>query len=216
MKSKKIIQELVEFPMLGQFLAQCRVRSLTEDETVHVPPSKDEVRQLMVYLKSKGVKPAIIGSVGVLYHLGDVDTKKFRPTVDLDVWVNKNPPEPPEGWIRDPEAVGVVSWISPSGGYVDFLTSRHEFPGGMVAPSNIEMEPSTAASDYPVASWKSLMKLKLASYREKDLADLMSLVRKLGRVPSSKELGGLNSTQKDNLNLITTWHNLRPEGLYGE
>jgi hypothetical protein len=220
MKSKELIRNmsmLVMFPsVLETYLGQCRVRhGIVEDTDTHVPPTRDEAEFLVRYLRSHGSKPMIVGSVGVLYHLGNVNTKKFRPTVDLDIWVTKVP-ELPSGWRRDPEAIGLTSWISPSGGYVDFLIPGHEYPGGGRNPSRLDVSPETADTRYPVASWKSLMVLKLATHREKDLSDLMSLVRKLGKVPTEAELGKLNRIQRENLDLIRIWFEQKPSGDYGE
>jgi hypothetical protein len=205
--------------VVEDYLNQCRVRNpLVEKEiSTHVPPTPEETKKLIAYLRSKDLKPAIVGSVGILRHLGDIDVKKsFRPTVDLDIWV-QSVPAPPPGWTVDPESPGVVSWISPTGGYVDFLTPGHEFAGSDVRnPDKIEIDSDSAMTDYPVGSWKSLLFLKLNSVRDKDLADAMALCRRFGRVPEYRELGHLNQTQRENLDLVRTWYKLRPSGNYGE
>lgn len=199
---------------IDSYLRQCRViNPLVEAGKTHVPPTPDETKFLISYLRKLGLKPAIAGSVGILRHVGG-DTRDFRPTVDLDVWVSKVP-APPEGWRRDRESIGVDSWISPSGGYVDFLVGGHQFTDGYVTPSRIDYDPDSESTDYPVADWKTILKMKLSTMRSKDLSDCMALVRKMG-VPSDKELGRLSQTQKENLGLIRQWVALRPTGKYGE
>lgn len=181
------------------FLNQCAVKALCEDAAVHTPPTPAEVRQLIVYLVSKGVKPVIVGSVAVFHHLTAASVKDFRPTVDLDVFVNKLP-APPTGWRKDPEAIGLDSWISPSGGYVDFMVSGHEFGTGVKYPKKI----GTAANspvDYPVADVQELLKIKLNSMRDKDVQDAVQLARAL----NMPELGNLNQTQRENYNLVKLW-----------
>jgi hypothetical protein len=69
---------------------------------------------------------------------------------------------------------------------------------------------------YPVVKWLDLMRLKLNSMRSKDLTDLIALVRKLGKVPTRAELGPLNQTQRENLDMIDQWFKVRPMGGYGE
>jgi len=198
---------------LGSYLAQCRVRSpLVEAEDAHYPPSKEETMFLLDYLKKQRLGPAISGSVGLLHHIGG-DVKSFRPTYDLDIWVNKDPGAPPKGWRKDLESIGVVSWISPTGGYVDFMTPGHEFPGGAKTPRSVGIDTSFG---YPVVRWLDLMRLKLNSMRAKDMTDLIALVRKIGKVPTAGELGSLNRTQRENLDMILQWFKARPIGGYGE
>lgn len=203
--------------LLGTYLRQCRVRGLSEDADVHVPPTKDEVSSLIRYLRGQNLDPKIIGSVGILHHMGNVDVRRdFRPTVDLDVFVSGDPGKPPPGWTRDPEAPGVISWISPTGGYVDFMTPGHEFPSGERGPKTVTTHEPSKDTDYPVAHAHELLKLKLNSMRSKDIADALALVRKLGYVPELSALGKLNPQQKDNYGLLKQWFELAPTGRYGE
>ena len=201
---------------IRKYLAQCRVRNAAEDVDTHVPPTSEEVEELIVYLREHGINPAIVGSTALLKHLGDdIDIgKDFRPTADLDIFVNKPPPKQlPEGWHRDPEAVGLISWISPSGGYVDFLQGGHEYPGGRKNPSSVSID--TSISEFPVADVASVFKLKLNSERQKDLLDLVALARRTG-VPPSSALGKLNAQQRENLQMISQWVQYKPSGNYGE
>jgi hypothetical protein len=80
----------------------------------------------------------------------------------------------------------------------------------------LEPDESTAGTDFPVASLTSILRLKLNSVREKDLADAIALVRAHQRVPSREELGGLNTTQRENYELLCQWFKYRPHGNYGE
>jgi hypothetical protein len=202
---------------IHRYLRQCRVRNtLVENDKVHVPPAPDEVQDLLKYLKTNGVSAAIVGSVGVLHYVKD--EANFRPTVDLDIFVHKTAEDfrkisPPQGWSIDKASPGVISWISPSGGYVDFMTSGHEFPGGSRTPSRIAVDPSS--KDYPVATAVDLFKLKLNSMREKDVTDLIGLARAIGGIPSEQQLGRLNQTQRENLQLVQQWFKIRPTGKYG-
>jgi hypothetical protein len=181
------------------FLNQCSVKALCEDESVRTPPTPAEVRSLIAYLVSKGVNPVIVGSVAVFHHLTAASVKDFRPTVDLDVFVNRLP-SPPAGWRKDPEAVGLDSWISPSGGYVDFMVGGHEFGTGLKYPRRVSAAVGSPA-DYPVADAQELLKLKLNSMRDKDLQDAVQLARAL-KLPA---LTGLNATQRENYELVKLW-----------
>lgn len=212
--------ELFDAAIVEAYLRQCRVKNrLVESDETHVPPTPEETKELIHYLRGLGLQPAIVGSVGILRHLGnDIDPRRdFRPTFDLDVWINKpQVPAPPRGWRKDTASIGVVSWISPSGGYVDFMLPSHEFPSGAKNPAAIEYDEPSLKTDYPIAHWKVLFKMKLNTMRDKDVADALALCRRLGHVPTVAELGKLNQTQRENLELITTWFKLRPKGKYGE
>ena len=179
MTTRAVTRLLASQDPLARYLAQCRVRnSLAESADVHVPPTADEARQVISYLQKSGVDAAVIGSVGVLHHLrGTPEAETFRPTVDLDVFV-KAPFQrlqhlrPPPSWRVDRESPGVVSWISPTGGYVDFLAAGQTFPSGERVPSQVQVHPGSAASsDLPIASVRDLFKLKLNSMRAKGLHD---------------------------------------------
>jgi hypothetical protein len=210
---KSVATSLAQGTQIRKYLAQCRVRNAAEDEDSHIPPTAEEVVELFAYLKDYGIQPAIIGSTALLRHMGDdIDIKKdFRPTADLDIFVNRAPPKQlPDGWRVDTEAVGVPSWISPSGGYVDFLQGGHEYPSGRKNPKTIEID--NTSTDFPVGSLKTMFRLKLNSERMKDLLDLVALSRKTG-IPG--DLGALNRQQKENLEQVKTWVQYKPSGNYG-
>jgi hypothetical protein len=184
------------------YLLQCQVPNPLVENVAHTPPSPEEVQQLIAYLRSHRVNPVVVGSVGIMHHL-TLASHKFRPTVDLDLFVDKPLPNPPKGWRRDAESPGLTSWISPSGGYVDFMEKDHEFPSGSRNPSSVEVDPNS--KDYPVASPVALLKLKLNSYREKDMSDAVALARAMGGVPDDAAFGKLNQDQKENLEMLRQW-----------
>ena len=215
----RLVSELLGNDPIDTYLNQCQVRnSLVESEgATHVPPSAQETRELLTYLKGKGIAAVIVGSVGVLHYVKD--QSRYRPTVDLDLFVPLDDKKmraipPPKGWQVDRESVGVISWISPSGGYVDYITAGKVVNDNPM-PQSVQADPSS--KDYPVAKAVELFRLKLGTMREKDLSDLMSLARAIGRVPTDAELGPLKTqTMKDNLDLVRQWFKLRPQGKYGE
>jgi hypothetical protein len=201
MKARDLIEKLM---MVDTYLRQCKVQNLlVEDEGVHFPPSPEESKELINFLRQQGLNPAIVGSVGVLRHLKT--GQGFRPTVDLDIWVSRAPKTILPGWRQDPEAVGVISWISPSGGYVDFLLPNQQVGGEAKTPRTLNIDKASQDTDYPVADILSLLYLKLNSNRPKDMSDTMELVKALGKVPKSEELGKLNRTQTSNLDLADKW-----------
>lgn len=195
---------------LKRYIGACRTRTALETEP-EVPPTMEEIESIMEYLRQEGCKPTIVGSAAIAFHLGpDADTD-FRPTSDLDIFVKGVLPPPPVGWRADPQALGVPSWISPTGGHVDFLPAGHEFPGGRKNPSDIGQD--TSVSTLPVSDVASIFRLKLNSERNKDLMDLVALARKTG-IPET--LGKLNAQQRENLDFLRIWLQHRPTGNYGE
>lgn len=74
-------------------------------ETSHIPPNVQEVEDLIMYLRERGVEPIIVGSSAIAQHLKitelDIRNRSFRLTKDLDVFVSKDLPTPPNGWRRD-------------------------------------------------------------------------------------------------------------------
>lgn len=76
--------------------------------------------------------------------------------------------------------MGIISWIAPSGGYVDFLEANHIYPSGSQNPSEINKDPEPEHNGLPVADLISIFQMKLNSPREKDLFDLIALAKKLG------------------------------------
>lgn len=214
-KSKQFIESTL---VIDRYLRDCQfVSPLAESaSTTHTPPTPSEVRDLFDYLAGKGVAATIIGSVAVMHYLKD--GHEFRPTNDLDLFVPVSDDvisriEPPPGWARDRTSPGVPSWISPGGGYVDFMAAGHMFPGGSRLQRNVQTDPTSGL--YPVATPADLFRLKLNSYRDRDTIDLVSLARAIGGVPSDAALGALDDTASENLAQIRQWLKLRPSGAYG-
>lgn len=209
-KNKYVAMNRIE-----QYLEQCRVPSVVENimgTPTQMPPSPAEVRSLIQYLRSKGVAPVIVGSAAAFYHFGG-DAKAFRPTVDVDIHVRKKLPLPPDGWRRDPTAIGTQSWISPSGGTVDFLVGKDELPGGIKIPAIINVHQADDEDpDFPVAQIHDVLWMKLNSVREKDLFDAVAIVRKHGLPPKKK---GMTQQQAENYDLVQMWVTSRPTGDYG-
>lgn len=161
------------------------------------PPAYEEVRYLLQYLQNHGLSPVLVGSSAIAAHMArDPDPQEFRVTSDLAIAIGGKLPDPPEGWKWDMNAPGIPSWISPSGGTVDFLRRGDQIPDGPRIPKDIEQD--TESNTVPIAAVKSIFKMKLDSYREKDLMDLVALARKTG-IP---ELTGLNRQQRENLDYI--------------
>jgi len=185
--------------ILGRWLRQCQIKSFAETATGTVPPSRDEVVELISYLNKYKLDPTIVGSAAVLLHVKDPN---FRPTHDVDIHINKEalPPLLP-GWRVDKEATGTLSWISPSGGYVDFLYPSYQFPSGE-AMVKIDKQKE---GELPLADVASIFRMKLNSFRGRDFSDLAGIVRVIGHFPSEKELGKLNETQKENLEFLKQW-----------
>lgn len=199
-----LIDALIDGGPMQGYLSQCRVKAIHEDDNVSVPPTAEEVALLVDYLERHKASPTIVGSVGVLLQLRARDKKaEFRPTVDVDIWVKRVPPLLP-GWRLDVESIGVTSWISPSGGHVDFLTAGDSLPSGEDVPKVITRDAQLGRGPFPVASMADLLKLKLNSWREKDFADAIALVKANGGL-ASLAMGKLNKVQRDNLDLVIKW-----------
>lgn len=190
---------------LADFLKESRDK-LKGD--MHVPPTDKEVEELVVYLQEKGADPAIVGSAAVIKHLKHKDPNfkddSFHLTKDIDIFVSSSLPNPPFGWRYDLKSPGVISWISPSGGYVDFLIAGHRFPNDLKNPKKIDKDPESVLMGCPIAALRSIFELKLNSDREKDLTDLLILARRIG-IPNDLQQQPLNQTQRENLNLVNLW-----------
>lgn len=87
--------------------------------------------------------------------------------------------------------------------------AEQEFPGGERLPAAVSVNKKTARSRIPIANWQDIFAIKLNSVRDRDLFDLVSLCRSMGRVPKEQELGTLNLLQQENLDAVKSWVNLR-------
>jgi hypothetical protein len=129
---------------------------LTESADVTRPPTAEEFLALMGYLAEQGIEATLVGSAAVVHHLRN-SPHGFRPTFDVDIHVNKQLPPLPAGWRKDQTAVGVNSWISPSGGIVDFLTPGHRFPSGEIVPRRVGRQ-TASDGNYAVAEINDLIR----------------------------------------------------------
>lgn len=223
MKSRQVVKVMTlsmapkGWTSIRDYLDYCRVKNgLIEGETSSMPPTPHEAAWLMTYLRQRHVNPKVVGGVAVVGHMAKLNRKDVRPTYDLDVWVDRVPSNPPEGWRRDPASVGVTSWISPSGGTVDFLTPGHEYVHGK-NPSKIDLD--TSILSFPVATWQDLMRMKLMAMRSKDIPDLVALYRvgvsRLGRNVTLTDIGlKVRGDEADNFDLIQRLYQAEPEANY--
>lgn len=185
------------------------------------PPTGEEIENLISFLTVKGLNPIIVGSLAVVKHLkltcSEIENNLFPPTEQVefsfssqndsfratqDVYVNKSLPPPLEGWRRDMRSIGVTSWVSPSGGFVDFLVSGGQLPGGCITVKTVNKDPESINTGWPIADIASIFLLKLNSPRDKDLIDLVVLARKVG-IPKLPDK--LNQMQSENLETIKLW-----------
>ena len=173
----------------------------------HYPPNEREIQSLIDYLKENGLDPILVGSMALVKHLKPSREEMLNEnlmTKDIDVFITSSPPNPPAGWRRDRQSLGVISWISPSGGYVDFLEANHYYPDGNRNPTQIGKDLESEKIGCPIADLVSVFLMKLNSHREKDLFDLVRLVKKVG-IPKELKRQPLNRAQKDTLSLIELW-----------
>ena len=147
----------------------------------------------------------IVGSIAVIRHLQltieDINARIFRPTQKLELFISQKLPAPPSGWQLNQSPVGLTSWISPTGGIVDFLTARDIFPGDLYS---VGKDPESVTMGCPVADVQTLFLIKLNSDKERDLLDLLLLACKLG-IP--KDLDNLLWTlqQRKSLEFVRRW-----------
>lgn len=190
---------------LSTYLKQSRSKMVGQP---HRPPTDGELESLITYLQEKGLDPIIVGSIALIKHLKptfkEIEDGSVRLTQDIDLFVSAALPNPPMGWRHDMGSIGVQSWIAPSGGYVDFLVAGHSFPDSTKNPKKIDKDAESEKMGCPVADIVSLYVLKLNSFREKDLLDLIALARKVG-IPKELSQRPLNNTQKDNLSILKLW-----------
>lgn len=214
MNAKKLIESISgnvsRYVQSCQFVSPLSESGDFDSVATHTPPSLPDIKVLFDYLAANGISAVIVGSVAVVHYLKDA--RGFRPTHDLDLFVPVSGATisrlaPPPGWQRDTESPGVTSWISPSGGYVDFMALGHVFPDGSKLSAPVRADASSGA--YPVARPADLFRLKLNSYRDRDTLDLVNLARATG-IPAEAELGHLGDTAKENLQQIRQWLAIRP------
>lgn len=187
--------------LITEFLRRSRVK---RERTEHIPPTGQEVEELISYLREKGVDPVVVGSLAVISHLDIASQSVVGPTKDLDLFISEQLPDPPPRWRRDARSIGLISWISPSDGYVDFLVAEHRFPDNSRNLKTIAKDPRSEMMGWPFADLLSLFLLKLNSPRPKDFTDLLLLAKKVG-IPKDLERQRLDDQQRENLELIRLW-----------
>lgn len=191
---------------IDTYLKHCR--SDIEKGKQHIPPTTREIDNLISYLNEKDLNPIIVGSLAIVQHLNfslqELEREDFRPTEDIDIFVSSLPHAPPSGWRRDYQSIGVISWISPSGGYVDFLEAGQKFPDSQKNLTKVKKDPNSENMGLPTADLSSLFQLKLNSSRVKDIQDLIFLSERVG-IPDEIEKKNLNELQKENLAFIRLW-----------
>lgn len=208
---------------IAGFINQSREQHKSEES---IPPTPQEIEQLMIFLQNKELDPIIVGSVAINKHLQasfnkpkpnsfqnvkelDLVIKNnslneiqaFRTTVDIDFFISKTIPNFLPGWQRDKNSIGVLSWISPSGGIVDFLIAGQRFPNNSSTPLTLGKDPESVKMGCPIADLKSLFLMKLNSDRDKDFLDLLVLARTLG-IPNDLNKQSLNSNQREQLSTL--------------
>jgi len=204
------IHEFVE-KYLSKFLHECQIRNpfIAEGQKVSIPPKSEEVEELILYLQHNHVDPIIIGTIAVIKHLKitdeDIHARLFRPTHALELFITKDPPKPPEGWLIVNES-NVLSWLSPSGGCVHFLEGKTLTEP--TCPYKIEKDLESELMGCPVANVRTIFLMNLNSDREKDIAELMSLAQRVG-LPKDLNEQSLNSKQIKNLKFLKMWIKLR-------
>jgi hypothetical protein len=215
---------------IDEYLTVCRSQSVMEE--IHQfkpekPPSADELRALIAYLTKNGLRPVVAGSASAFHHLalafgssggGKSLANLWRPTKDVDLWVTgtKRLPVPPTGWSRDPEAVGTDSWISPSGGVVDFIIGGTPFPSGVTAQHDVTIS-GNSLPGIPVADIFWIIRSKLGTSRMKDLSDIIDLLHAIKANPKyAAELpafrSALSSDEREELDSAQVFVDLKRTG----
>ncbi|MCE5315908.1 MAG: hypothetical protein LLG04_00915 [Parachlamydia sp.] len=193
---------------LAGYLAECQMHNpfIEGDQYSPYPPTSQEIEELILYLQHVGVDPVIAGTIALVKHLNltseDIHARDFRPTHKLEVLISKTLPNPPKQWQLNKESEG--SWISPKGGVVEFLMEED----ALKAPNKVGRDPESVKMGCPVTDVQTIFKMKLNSDWEKDLAELMTLTRKVG-IPNDIDNKLWNSIQRKNLNILKFWAKLR-------
>lgn len=85
-----------------------------------------------------------------------------------------------------------------------FLVAGHTFSDNTKNPQKVGKDSESEKMGCPVADIVSIYLLKLNSYREKDLTDLLAFARVVG-IPKELDHLRLNKTQKANLSMVKIW-----------
>lgn len=196
---------------LSPYLLQCqRFNPLTESkEVTWVPPTGEEVEELVKFLSTNDTDFAIIGSVAVARYLElteqDIRHQIFRPTYTLDVLIINRLPNLPKNWLLDTNENSLITWISPGGGRVQFYMLQDVLPQNF---DNIGKDVESETAGCPIADRPTLFKIKLNTHYTNDSLELITLIRKFG-YPENIENQLWNETQRKNLTMIKMWTKLR-------
>lgn len=193
---------------LSGYLAQCQLKNpfLQEDKYTPYPPTSKEVEDLIMFLQNEGLDPVISGTIALIKHLqfteADIHAREFRPTHKLEVIISKNLPNPPSGWHINKDFR--ACWNSPLGGRVDFVREEE----AVQFPNRVQRDPESVEAGIPVADVPTIFKMKLNSDWDKDLAELMTLARKVG-IPKDIKDCLWSDRQKKNMEILIFWAKLR-------
>lgn len=195
---------------LALYLSECRIRNpfIATEHVVHIPPSSEEIEELISYLLGKNTNPVIIGSIAVIKHLHvtkeDIIARRFRPTKKLELLVSQELLPLLTGWQLNKDSTKAVSWISPTGGIVDFFTLKDIFPEDIRDQNIIKKDAESVDMGCPIADVQTIFLIKLNSTEERDLLDLLMLVSRQG-IPKDLDKCLWTARQKKNLEFIKLW-----------
>lgn len=151
-------------------------------------------------------------SVAVVKHLNltneEIHLRNFRPTYALDLLIFRKIPSPPPNWQVKMQTSDGVSWLSTTGGQINFLMAKDTFPEGFIKTNSIGRDPESVRVGCPIVDVKTLFIMKLNSSLEVDMSELMTLARKT-KIPKEIEKELWTNRQKKNLEFIRSWAELR-------
>lgn len=185
------------------FLEVSRIRNpfVEFEQSVKIPPTHQELEELVSILQRADLDPIIVGTLAVIKYLSvtpeDLQARVYRPIQTIDFVIAKDLPAPPLGWKCDQET---RSWISSEGGHVNFFLIGDLFS----EERNMGKDLESVEMDCPIADVESLFLMKLSTRRERDIGDLMMLAKKVG-IPQDIHEKLWNSTQQKNLEFLKHW-----------
>lgn len=195
---------------LAAYLSECRAQNpfVKLEQKIPIPPTGKEIEALVSYLINSKVDPVIIGSIAVIKHLHitaeDIKARSFRLTQKVELFVSQFPPNLLSGWQINKNSKVLTSWISPTGGTVDFLKIEDLFSESVESQYVVEKDPESVNMGCPVADMQTLFLIKLNSDQERDLLDLLTLARRKN-IPENLDKHLWTSTQRKNLDFIKLW-----------
>ena len=196
------------------FLIESRIRNpfVEYEQLIKIPPTADELEELIIFLQNKYLDPVIMGTLAVMKHLvvtpADIKNRTYRPIQTIDLLVSKLPEQLLDGWQLDKDSSLKLCWISPSQGYVKFFNFKDEFPLELEKISTAVKDQESVLMNCPVADVETLFRMKLNSGKERDMLDLMMLTRKVN-IPKDIELKLWNDVQRKKLEFLRHWAKIR-------